>query len=252
MKRFFSLAIALFGLIPAAQIYAQNSCKGTLYLTIDTGSMVPAVEIADVLDRHNVRATFFIANEPTARGDMSLDARWAPYWKRIADGGHAFGTHTWRHWYFRGDVGADRVRYVPWGKKEGEALTAPQVCEELSKSGAALKAMTGRSVDALWRAPGGRTTPRALAYAKQCGFTHVHWADAGFLGDELASETHSNQALLDKALKNLRDGDVMMMHLGIRSRKDPFWPMLDPLLTGLKAKGFCFDTIANKLKHTAR
>jgi hypothetical protein len=49
--------------------------------------------------------------------------------------------------------------------------------------------------------------------------------------------------LLERALERLRDGDVMMLHLGIESRKDPFAPMLDPLLAGLKARGFCFATL---------
>jgi hypothetical protein len=44
---------------------------------------------------------------------------------------------------------------------------------------------------------------------------------------------------------NLRDGDIMMAHLGIWSRKDPYWPMLDPLIAQLKAKGFCFATLKN-------
>lgn len=241
----FALITALF--VPTAQPFAQASCPaGTLYLTIDTGNMGPANEIVDILKKHQVKATFFIANERTTRGDMSLDMSWAPFWKRVAEDGHAFGTHTWRHWYFRADMGEDRVRYVPWGAKDGETLTQAQLCAELEKPNAALKAMTGRGVDPFWRAPGGRTTPRTLAFAKQCGYTHVHWSDAGFLGDELPSEKYPNQLLLDRAVKNLRDGDVMMMHLGIWSRKDPFWPMLDPLLTRLKAKGFCFDTIPNK------
>jgi peptidoglycan/xylan/chitin deacetylase (PgdA/CDA1 family) len=231
-----------------ASAHAQNACKGTLYLTIDTGNMGPANEIVDVLKKHDVKATFFIANEKTTRGDTSLDPSWAPFWKRVADDGHAFGSHTWRHWYFRSDAGSDAVNYIPWGKKSGDTLTQPALCAELEKPNTALKAMTGRGVDAIWRAAGGRTTPRTLAYAKQCGYTHVHWADAGFLGDELPSETYPNASLLAKAVNNLRDGDIMVMHLGIWSRKDPYWPMLDPMLTQLKAKGFCFDTVPNKLK----
>ncbi len=240
-----TLVLSVF--VPSAQIALASQCTGTLYLTIDTGNMAPASEIADVLKKHAVKATFFIANEKTVTGKDSLDASWAPFWKRVADEGHAFGTHTWRHWYFRGDVGADEIRYVPWGKKEGELLNQAAMCVELEKPNAALKAMTGRGVDAIWRAPGGRTTPRTLAFAKQCGYAHVHWANAGFLGDELPSESHPNASLLKNAVRDLRDGDVMVMHLGIWSRKDPYWPMLDPLLTQLKAKGFCFDTIPNKL-----
>ena len=39
--------------------------------------------------------------------------------------GHAFGSHTWRHWYFRGERDG-KVRYVPWGGKEQETLKAHQ------------------------------------------------------------------------------------------------------------------------------
>ena len=106
--------------------------------------------------------------------------------------------------------------------------------------------MTGRGYDGLWRAPGGKTTPRVLDYAKSCGYTHVAWADAGFLGVELSSETYSNDALLKRALANIRDGDILVAHLGIWSRKAPFWPMLDPLIAGLKAKGFCFATVPER------
>jgi peptidoglycan-N-acetylmuramic acid deacetylase len=82
-----------------------------------------------------------------------------------------------------------------------------------------------------------------LAAAQECGFAHVGWAQAGFLGDELPSDQYPNQALLARALRDVRDGDVLMAHLGIWSRKDPFAPMLDPLIAGLKARGLCFRTL---------
>jgi hypothetical protein len=37
-----------------------------------------------------------------------------------------------------------------------------------------------------------------------------------------------------------------MMHTGIRSRKDPFAPMLDPLIEGLKKRGMCFGLVSAK------
>jgi peptidoglycan/xylan/chitin deacetylase (PgdA/CDA1 family) len=72
----------------------------------------------------------------------------------------------------------------------------------------------------------------------------VGWAPAGFLGDELPSETVSNAALLQRALRDIRAGDVLLAHLGIWSRKDAWAPaVLEPLIEGLKAKGFCFRTL---------
>ena len=47
---------------------AVNNCTGTVYLTIDTGHMEPAEEIAAILKKHDVKATFFLANEKTKRG----------------------------------------------------------------------------------------------------------------------------------------------------------------------------------------
>jgi peptidoglycan/xylan/chitin deacetylase (PgdA/CDA1 family) len=117
-------------------------------------------------------------------------------------------------------------------------------CAELRKVDSAFERMTGRKLDPIWRAPGGRTTPRALAFAQACGYPrHVHWAEAGFLGDELPSNRYPNAQLLARALKNVKAGDILMMHLGIWSRQDPFWPQLDPLIAGLKARGLCFATL---------
>ena len=241
MRRVSRLVLALLLWGAAAAIGAD--CKGRVYLTIDTGNMGPAEAIADILRKHDVRATFFLANEPTTRGDTSLDPSWAPFWRRLAAEGHAFGNHTWRHWYFRRDVGADKVAYV---SREGktELLDQRGFCAEFERVQTAFKQMTGRALDPIWRSPGGRTTPRSLEFAKACGYArHVHWSDAGFLGDELPSERYPNDALLKRAMKNIRAGDILVMHLGIWSRKDPFWPQLDPLIAGLKAKGMCFATV---------
>jgi peptidoglycan/xylan/chitin deacetylase (PgdA/CDA1 family) len=236
--RRFQLA-AFISLLAAGSAAAATSsaCKGTLYLTFDTGNMRHAELIAETLARHGAKATFFLAQEKTTRGDYSLDASWAPYWQARVAEGHAFGSHTWRHGSFRQDVD-QRVRYLVDGRYE--SLDSLGVCEELKRSDTRFQDLTGRRLDRLWRAPGGRTTRNTLAAAHACGYEHVGWAPAGFLGDELPSETYPNHVLVQRALDRLKDGDIVMAHLGIWSRKDPFAPMLDPLLRGLKAKGFCF------------
>lgn len=229
---------------------AHAACTGTVYLTLDTGHMEPAGAIADILAKHQVKATFFLANEKTRSGGYSLDDTQKPFWQRVAREGHAFGSHTWDHSYFRSDVGTDKVSFIPWGKtaKDGRTLDRAGVCAELKKSEERFREMTGRGFDGVWRAPGGKTTARVLEFAKSCGFTHVGWADAGFLGDELSSETHPNEMLLTRALSRIRDGDILMAHLGIWSRREAFWPMLDPLIAGLKGRGFCFATIPERTR----
>lgn len=219
------------------------TCTGTVYLTIDTGTMQPAEEMAAVLKKHGVKATFFLANEKTKRGDTSLDPAWATFWKARADEGHDFGSHTWRHGYFRRDIGTDNVSYVPWGAKSGEALDEAGVCAELKRPEAAFRAMTGRGFDGIWRAPGGKLTANVTRFAKACGFTHVPWSPAGFSGDELPSEKFPSDQLIKTQIRDIKNGDILLWHLGIWSRKDPLYPRLDELISGLKAKGLCFARI---------
>jgi peptidoglycan/xylan/chitin deacetylase (PgdA/CDA1 family) len=232
------------GLAPAAT--SAPPCSAVAYLTFDTGNMRHAELIAETLRRHDVKATFFLANEKTTRGDYALDAAWAGYWKQLAAEGHAFGSHTWRHGRIGPDAGGGAVEYKPaFGEDAGRSITlsATEFCAELKRPETAFRAQTGRPFDAVWRAPGGYTTPGSLAAAERCGYAHVRWAPAGFLGDELPSETHPNDKLLAQALAGVRDGDVLMAHLGIWSRRDPFAPMVEPLIAGLKERGFCFRTL---------
>ncbi len=237
------LALRLAIAVAAASAgLAHAACSGLLYLSFDTGNMRHAELIAETLAKYQAKATFFVANEKTLRGDHALDDSWAPYWQARVAEGHAFGSHTWRHGSFRGDNGKLTRYRLMNGRTEN--LNADAICEEIRQPDARFKELTGRALDPLWRAPGGRTTPLTLKAAQVCGYRHVGWATAGFLGDELPSESYPNRLLVDRAVNNLKDGDIIMAHLGIWSRQEPFAPALDELLGRLQAKGFCFATLA--------
>src|SRR5690606_4077792 len=107
------------------------------------------------------------------------------------------------------------------------------------------QAMTGHTMRAIFRAPGGKTSPKLLAATQACGWRHVPWTTpAGFLGDELPSERYPNDRLLKQALRDVRAGDILLAHLGIWSRQEPWAPaVLEPLIVGLKARGLCFATL---------
>jgi peptidoglycan/xylan/chitin deacetylase (PgdA/CDA1 family) len=234
------------------------SCKQPLYLTFDTGHMGVAPWVAEVLKRQDVRVTFFAAHEKTQQGDGSLGEHWAPWWRERALEGHVFATHTWDHAYWRGDLGTPdkplfKIRPSS-GEQVGQNLvwTPAVYCENLQRAAQRLQTLTGQAPLPLFRAPGGKTSPALLSAAKACGWTHVGWSAAGFLGDELPSDSHPNAELLQKALKNVRSGDILMAHLGIWSRQDPWAPaVLEPLIVGLKAKGFCFATLREHPQYRA-
>ncbi len=267
---------------PAAAAGLTNAaaprCDRSVYLTFDTGHMGVAPLVADVLARHQVKVTFFLANERTRNGGASLDDEWAPWWKARAAEGHAFGSHTWDHDVWRADVaggtrtddaitaGGDagakagarsqgalasgtpvafRVKPTMGPQAGRERTLTPQAyCLALKEPARRFQAMTGQPMSAIFRAPGGKTSPALLRAADECGFTHVGWTPAGFLGDELPSDRYPNERLLQQALRDVKAGDILLAHLGIWSRQDPWAPaVLEPLITGLKARGLCFATL---------
>ncbi|MEC5215434.1 peptidoglycan/xylan/chitin deacetylase (PgdA/CDA1 family) [Actimicrobium sp. GrIS 1.19] len=245
--RFDALAAAVLGLVLAAPASAAGVCKGTIYLTFDTGSQSQAEFIAATLRRHHAKATFFLANEKTVNQDYSLDPAWAPYWKARVAEGHAFGTHTFDHVYVQRDLPGGRIEVKPqFGEHAGQKLdwSPAQYCAELNRVGTRFAALTGSRLDPLWRAPGGKLTPNLRAAGSACGYAHAGWSPAGFSGDELPSQAWPNVKLLQRALAGLKDGDILMAHLGIWSRQQPWAPaVLEPLLSGLEQKGFCFATL---------
>lgn len=230
----------------AAPALAQSParCAGAVHLTIDTGWSREAEQIAAILKRHGVRATLFVADEPTHRGDTTLSDAWAPFWRARAAEGHVFASHTWRHWYFRGDPAPGQVSYVRRGGGAQEVLDQAAMCAELARPIEALRRMVPDAVVLpIWRAPGGITTPNAVRLAAACGLRHQGWTRNGFLGDELDAAQHPNAALLRRNLANIRAGEVLVMHWGVRSRREPFAGILEELVAGLIARGLCFETL---------
>jgi peptidoglycan/xylan/chitin deacetylase (PgdA/CDA1 family) len=245
LRRRAFLGAGLATIAAPALAQAPARCAGAVYLTIDTGWSREAERIAEILRRHGIRATLFMADEPTFRGDTTLSDAWAPFWRARAAEGHVFASHTWRHWYFRADPSPRRVAYASRRRGEGaEVLDGAALCAELAKPVEALRRMVpDAKVLPLWRAPGGIVTPNAVSLASACGLRHQGWTRNGFLGDELDSEKHPNAALLRRNLSAIRPGEVLVMHWGVRTRREPFAGILEELVTGLLARGLCFETL---------
>ena len=226
---------------------AHAGCERPVYLTFDTGHMEVAPLVAEVLRKHDVRVTFFLANERTTTHGTSLDDEWAPWWRARVAEGHLFGSHTFDHLVWQGDAAGGRFRFkATAGPQSGQVLelSPQQYCEQLRRPAERFKAMTGQDMRPLFRAPAGKTSAALLKAARSCGFRHVPWTPAGFLGDELPSERYPNARLLKQALNRVQAGDILLAHLGLWSRKDPWAPaVLEPLIVGLKQRGLCFATL---------
>ena len=102
-------------------------------------------------------------------------------------------------------------------------MTAWQYCTEIARAADRLRAITGKAPLPLFRAPGGKTSAQLRASAKACGYTHVGWSPAGFLGDELPSErelTDKFLGLIEGTPYAERGYDLVRLVTGLDTRPD--------------------------------
>jgi peptidoglycan/xylan/chitin deacetylase (PgdA/CDA1 family) len=163
--------------------------------------------------------------------------------------GHAFASHTWDHAYWRADLQEGnswqfRIRPSAGDRQAKPDMDRASIATTCAKRRSVCKCSPGKRPCLCSGRRAAKPRRACLRRPRQCGFAHVGWADAGFLGDELPSDHPPQCAIAAKALKNIRSGDILMAHLGIWSRQDPWAPaVLEPLIVGLKARGLCFATL---------
>ncbi|KAG8408019.1 hypothetical protein J3459_018285 [Metarhizium acridum] len=67
-------------------------------LTFDDGPYVYTTEILDLLEEHEVKATFFITGDNRAKGHIDDPATgWPSILRRMYHAGHQVASHTWTH-----------------------------------------------------------------------------------------------------------------------------------------------------------
>ena len=129
-------AVLLLGCFSLGVSAQAAECNKKVYLTFDTGNMAVAEKVAEILKRQNVKATFFLANEKTLRGDFSLDDSWKAYWQERVKEGHHFGSHTYDHTYFVKDGPKGEVFEKPqFGPKAGMTVLYNEaaMCKEIRR-----------------------------------------------------------------------------------------------------------------------
>jgi peptidoglycan/xylan/chitin deacetylase (PgdA/CDA1 family) len=167
---------------PASQLFGRTMIvprrPGELALTFDDGPN-PAwtPQLLDALASHDVRATFFLVGRyAQAVPDLV---------RRIHDGGHLIGNHSWSHPNLA-VTGADRVR------------------QELARTSETLEQITGSPVR-WFRPPFGGRRPVVLKIAQSLGMTPVLWNAITTDWSEPAADRIA-QRMIAKIERNQRRG----------------------------------------------
>lgn len=178
-------------------------------LTFDDGpdpEVTPAV--LDELKRHGAKATFFvIGQELAAHPDLG---------RRIVAEGHLLANHSWQHSYLQ------NFRLREWQR------------QEIERAEHAIESVTGRPSTRLYRPPVGMKTGDQARAIGALGLKVVAWS------------VHSRdtvdpdpQSMARRVLRNIRGGDVVLLHDGDRvpGKRKSCAPAVRLILEGLRAKG---------------
>ncbi|WP_342616995.1 polysaccharide deacetylase family protein [Rhodoferax sp. GW822-FHT02A01] len=224
----------------SAEAGSPQACAQPVYLTVAPGHMEFAPQVADILRRQQVTATFFASNLSTRNGGGSLGEQWGSWWKVIAQQGHEFASQTYDHVVWRGDVAGYKpaFRMKPEsGAFAGREFTfdPPKYCEQIGHAADRIAYYTGKKPLPLFHAPAGKVSSKLLAAASACGYAYVGATGAGHLVGSLSVRS---------AAADIRAGDVLLVDLETSASAKP-WAVdnLEALIVGLKERGLCFESL---------
>jgi peptidoglycan-N-acetylglucosamine deacetylase len=189
------LVLAVAGLWPRSTLLGPNLRRlparavaaGQVALTIDDGpdpQITP--QVLELLDRFGGKATFFcIGERVAAHADLA---------REIVRRGHHIENHTQRHCL------------------HFSALASPAMRREVLQAQATIASVVGES-PRYFRAPAGLRNPLLERILRAAGLQLVSWTRRGF--DTVTSDP---KRVLARLTRNLRAGDILLLHDGHAAR----------------------------------
>ena len=190
--------------------FQGDTSKKEIYLTFDEGYENGFTgKILDTLKQNNVKAAFFVTGDYIKRESDLV--------KRMVAEGHIVGNHTVHH------------------------FSMPTVSTEVNRkdiSGLTDMFTNLTSSDMIYfRAPKGEFSERTLKLTSDMGYKTIFWSYA--YDDWDTKKTYSVDYIYDKFMKNLHNGEVVLLHAVSKGNADA----LDKIIKAVKAKGYEFKTL---------
>jgi peptidoglycan-N-acetylglucosamine deacetylase len=179
--------------VPSSQLLGRSLVRGPagqkrVALTFDDGPTPPCTDhILDVLRSYDVTATFFVNGKQVDRFPECL--------RRIQREKHAIGNHTYTHLFLY----LKSRRRMAW---------------EIDRTQDAIERVTGMR-PAIFRCPYGVRWFGVFAVLRKRQMRAIQWSDTGF--DWVKKNSPADIAR--KAVRNLRDGSVILLHDGCGARE---------------------------------
>ena len=196
-----------------AKMYIDPT-KPMVALTFDDGP-VPGVtdKILDILEKYNVRATFFVVGVRLKKPEAVALV------KRAISLGCEIGNHTWEH-------------------KEMTKLTVNEMRKAIVDTNKIVFDNTGFVVYSL-RPPGGDSCWEVTRLATEQNMAVVKWAQSGNVYEQDPEKIAQNVQKQIVNGKELQDGDIILLH----DTKERMIPAVEIIIPQLLAEGYQLVTV---------
>lgn len=205
---------------------SDTSAQKTVYLTFDDGPSERTLEILDILDQYNIKATFFVlCNEDNKSADIL---------KKVAEKGHSIGVHSASH------------SYTKIYKSVDSFLSDFEICHNY------IQEVTGQNVG-IFRFPGGSVNSYNKKICKELtdemlrrGYLYFDW--------NVSSEDAVKGYTVDSIYKNVINGCknknscVVLMH-DSKNKKETV-EALKSIIPALIEQGYVFDVLDEDVEPT--
>lgn len=180
--------------------------------TFDAGSDAVGIAILDVLNKHNIKATFFLTGKWVEK--------FPAYAQRIVNDGHEIGNHTYSH--------PDPVK-----------ISSSAFLQDIIKGEQAIKSVTGRSPRPYLRFPYGSYNANALKTVGSAGYPlSIQWSL-----DTIDWQQPSTEVIVSRIESGASNGDIVLMHIGGINTPQA----VDIVIPKLKASGYQLVTLSQML-----
>ena len=154
---------------------------GKICFTFDDGPSENSLKILDVLDKHEVKATFFVIGENCLKHPEIV--------KKMVKSGHFIGNHSFSH-----------QNSIGWSSTKS-------VVQEIEKCNLAIENTTGFKTN-LYRPPFGITNPNISRSIASCNMVSIGWTIRTF-----DTQITDVEKLISKTQSRLNDdGHIVLMH----------------------------------------
>ena len=199
-------------------IYLRSLCKGrtterVVCLTFDDGvDVVMTPRVLDVLQEHDVKATFFIVGSKVDGNEAIV--------RRVINEGHSIGNHTYTH------TGLFPLR--------GKSI----VGDELVKCNEAIYKVAGRRPK-LFRPPFGVTNPIIARVVRGLGLVTIGWSIRSL--DTVVSTPR--EEVRQRVVRSLHPGAIILLHDRMEGADD----LLRMLIPAIAERGYRFVSLEEML-----